>query len=133
MAHSAGHQLFDLRGWDAQPGGPVGLIFGDQPVGDIIAVVRALFDCVARCHPVAVVVKQNAGEQARLVSACAGVARGGIGGKLLLNRIPQRLIDDPRVFAGVGLALVNDLARLCRRRRSAKLGPPWALLFSASI
>src|SRR6516164_461590 len=102
--------MLDLPSWKAPPGGPVGLIFGDQPVGDIIAVVRALFDCVARCHPVAVVVKQHAGEQVRLVSACAGVARGGIGGKLLLNRIPQRLIDDRRVFAGVGLSLVNDLA-----------------------
>ena len=31
------------------------LIFGDQPVGDIIAIAPALFDCVARCHSVAVV------------------------------------------------------------------------------
>jgi hypothetical protein len=56
--------------------------------------------------------EQHTGERARLVSACAGVARGGIGGKLLLNRIPQRLIDDRRVFAEVGLSLVNDLAAI---------------------
>ena len=88
------------------------LIFGDQPVGDIIAVARALFDGVARRHPVAVVVKQHAGEQARLVSACAGVARGGIGGKLLVNRIPQRLIDDRRVFAPPGsVSSVRQLGR----------------------
>ena len=29
-----------------------------------------------------------------------------------LNRIPERLIDDRRVFAGMGLALVNDLATI---------------------
>ena len=57
-------------------------------------------------------IKQHAGEQARLVSACAGVARGGIGGKLLVNRIPQRLIDDRRVFAPPGsVSSVRQLGR----------------------
>ena len=46
------------------------------------------------------------------MSACAGDALGGIAGELHLNRIPQRLIDDRRVFAGMGLALVNDLAAI---------------------
>src|SRR5215472_5752700 len=102
--------MLDLPGWDPQSGRSLGLIFGDQPMGDIIAVARALFDCVARRHPVAIAIKQQAGEQARLASPWAGVARGGIGGKLLLNRIPHRLIDNRRVFAGVGLLLVDDLA-----------------------
>jgi hypothetical protein len=30
LAHSAGHELLDLSGRDAQPGEPVGPIFGDQ-------------------------------------------------------------------------------------------------------
>src|SRR5205085_4354718 len=51
-----------------------------------------------------------AGEQARLTSACAGVALGGIGGELRLDRIPERLIDDRRVFAKIRLLVVNDLA-----------------------
>src|SRR6516164_8290358 len=33
-------------------------------------------------------------------------------GELRLNRIPKRLIDDRRVFAPMGLALVNNLAAI---------------------
>ena len=41
MAHSVGHQLLDLAGWDAPSGRPLGLIFGDQRAGDIVVVARA--------------------------------------------------------------------------------------------
>ena len=34
----------------------------------------------------------------------------GIAGEPHLNRIPQRLVNDWRVFARMGLSLVNDLA-----------------------
>src|SRR5690242_1963371 len=67
---------------------------------------------MGRRHPIAVAVEQHAGEQARLATACAGVALGGIGGELRLDRIPQRLIDDRRVFAGMGLSPMNDLAAI---------------------
>ena len=67
---------------------------------------------MGRRHAIAVAVKQHAGEQARLASARAGVALGGIGCELRLDRIPQRLIDDRRVFAGMGLPLVHDLAAI---------------------
>ena len=57
-----------------------------------------------------------------------------IAGDLLLNGIPQRLIDDRRVFARMELAFVNDLAEIgavlqhqveraaqtARRRRGAR-------------
>src|SRR5262249_15384053 len=112
LAHSAGHELFDLRGWDTQPGGSLGLIFGDQRARDIVVVARALLDRVGRCHPVAVAVKQHPGEQAWLVSSGARVALRGMVGELRLNRIPEWLIDDRRVFAGMGLSLVNDLAAI---------------------
>src|ERR1700758_4227315 len=104
--------MLDLPGWNAQGGGAFALILGDQRAGDIVAVARALFDRIARRHPVALGIKQHAGEQARLVSAGASVARAAIAGELCLNRIPERLIDDRRVFAGMGLALVNDLAAI---------------------
>ena len=65
----------------------------------------ALFAGVGRRHPVAGAVEQQAREQARLAGAGAGVALGGVGGELGLNRIPQRLVDDRRVFAGVGCPL----------------------------
>jgi len=45
-------------------------------------------------------------------SAGASVAPAAVAGELRLNPIPERLIDDRREFAGMGLALVNDLAAI---------------------
>ena len=112
LAHSAGHERLDLPGGNTQDGGAFALILVHQRVGDIVTVARAVFDRIARCHPVARGTKQHPGEQARLVSACAGGALGGIADHPHLNRIPQRLIDDWRVFARMGLLLVNDLAEI---------------------
>src|SRR5262252_259363 len=112
LAHSAAHELLYLARWNAQPGRPLGLILGDQRARDIIAVTHALLDGVGRRHSVASAIKQYSGKQARLASSCAGVALGGIGGALRLNRIPQRRIDDRRVLARMGLPLVNDLAEI---------------------
>src|SRR5215813_1476610 len=104
--------MVDLRGWETQSSRSLGLIFGDQRARNIVAVACALFDRIARRHPIAIAIKQHPGEQAWLVSAGAGVALGGIAGEPHPNRIPERLIDDWLVFAGVGLALVNDLAAI---------------------
>src|SRR6201984_3662276 len=65
---------------------------------------------MARSHPIAVAIKTHTGEKARLAISRARVPLGGIAGKLSLNGIPQRLIDDRRVLARMGLLLVNDLA-----------------------
>jgi hypothetical protein len=67
---------------------------------------------MARRHPVAITIKQHAGEDAGLPSFSTVVPLGGIAGKLGLNRIPERLIDDPLVFAKMGFLLVNDLAEI---------------------
>src|SRR5437868_14565066 len=67
---------------------------------------------MARRHPIAVAIKQQAGEEARLTMSCAGLPLGGIAGKLCLSRIPQRLIDDRRVLTRMGLLLVDDLAAI---------------------
>ena len=134
MTHSASHEQFDIRGWDTQSGRPLGLTFGDQRTRDIVVVARALLDRVGRRHAVSVAIKQHPGEQARLVRADTWVALGGIAGELRLNRIPKRLIDDRRVFAPMGLALVNNHAEIdavlqyqverarmaCRRRGDPK-------------
>src|SRR6516225_8094225 len=109
MARSAGHQLLDLRGGDAQSGRSLGPMSGDQRARDIVAVARALFDGIARRYAVAVAIIQQPGEQPGLVSAGASVATGGIASEPRLNRIPKRLIDDRNVLAGMALALVNDL------------------------
>src|ERR1700730_12114840 len=63
-------------------------------------------------HPVAVAIKQHAGKEAGLARSSAALAPGGIAGELLLKGIPQWLIDDRRVFAGMELAPVNDLAAI---------------------
>src|SRR5215510_14557842 len=89
---------------NSQSGGVLGPIFGDQRAGDIVAVPRVLLDCVAWRHPVAVAIKQHAGEETWLASSCARVALGGVAGKLRLDRIPQRQIDDRRVVARMGLS-----------------------------
>src|SRR5437762_13880430 len=67
---------------------------------------------MARRHPIAVAIKQQAGEEARLTMSCARVPLGGVAGKLRLNRIPQRLIDDRPVLPRMGLRLVDDLASI---------------------
>ncbi len=110
--HSAAHELLDLRGRNPQPGGVLGPNFRDQRAGDIVAVMRAALYCMARRHPVPVATKQHAGEEARLPSFSAMVVLGGVAGKLGLDRIPGRVIDDWLVFAKVGLLVVNDLAQI---------------------
>ena len=110
--HSTAHELLDLGGRNPQPDGVVGPIFRDQRAGDIVAVARALLDCMARRHPIVVAIKQHASEEARLPSFSALVALGGVAGKLDLDRIPERLIDDRLVFAKMGLFVVNDLASI---------------------
>src|SRR5262249_59573465 len=67
---------------------------------------------MGRRDPVAVAVKQHAGEQARLANAYGGVTFDGVAGELRLNRFPQPRINDRRVFAGMGVAFVNDLAAI---------------------
>jgi hypothetical protein len=72
----------------------------------------SLLDGMARCHPVPVAIKQHAGEEARLRSFSAIVVLGSVAGKLRLDRIPQRLIDDRLMFAKIRLLVVNDLAAI---------------------
>src|SRR5437762_11990555 len=84
-------------------------MFGDQRAGDIVAVARVL---LGWCHSVAVAIKQHSGKQAVLASAGASVALAAVAGEPGRNRIPERLIDDRNVFAGMGLSLVNDLAAI---------------------
>src|SRR5215469_15806688 len=112
LTDSAGHELFDLRGRDTQSGRSLRLTFSDQRARDIVVVARALLDRVGRRHAVAVAIKQHPGEQAWLGRAGAGVALRGIADELRLHCLPERLVDDRRVFARMGLALVNNLAAI---------------------
>src|ERR1700724_340505 len=64
---------------------------------------------MARRHPIAVAIKQQASEEARLPSFSA-LALGGVAGKLRLHGIPERLIDNRLVFAKMALLVVDDLA-----------------------
>src|SRR5215471_17103233 len=111
-AHSAGHELLDRFGWEPQRGGPVAPLFGDQRAGDIVAIARAVLDRVGRRHRVAAAIKQHAGEQARLANSGTGIALGGVARELRVNRVPQQLIDDRWVSAGMGSSVVNDFAEI---------------------
>ena len=117
--HSIAYKLLNLGGRNPQPGGGLGPIFRDWRAGDLVAVARAPLDGIARRHPIAVAIKQHASEEARPASFSAIVALGGVAGKLCLNRIPERLIDDRFVFSSMGLPVVNNLAAidgLCSKR-----------------
>src|SRR5215831_8739231 len=111
LPQATGHRLLYFPGWDAQAGGS-SLIVGDQRSGDIVGISPPFLGRMGRRHAIAVAVEQHAGERARPASACAGVALSGVGGELRLDHVPQRLIDDRRVFAGMALCLVNDLAAI---------------------
>src|SRR6266446_3117543 len=67
---------------------------------------------MSRRHPIALAIKQQAGEEARLTMSSACVPLGGVAGQLCLNRIPQRLIDDRPVLTRMGLVLVDNLASI---------------------
>src|SRR5258708_40038239 len=67
---------------------------------------------MARRPPVAVAIKQHAGEQAGLVISCARIPLGGVAVKLSLDRVPRRPIDYRRVLARMELALVNYVAEI---------------------
>jgi hypothetical protein len=81
---------------------------GDQRAGDVIAVTPAVLDRMG--HALALTIEQQPGEQARVLhpETCAALDR--VGGEPGLDRIPQTLIDDCGVLAGIGLVLVDDLA-----------------------
>jgi hypothetical protein len=51
-------------------------------------------------------------EETWLPSFSAIVALGGVAGKLGLDRIPQRLIDNRLMFAKIRFFVVNDLASI---------------------
>jgi len=78
LGQSAGDEVLDLRGRDAQSGGALGLIFGDQRAGDTVAIAHTVLDRVGRRHRVAVGVEQQAGEQARPAGAVAGAPLSGV-------------------------------------------------------
>jgi len=97
-------------GWNAQGGGALALILGDQR-GARESGSACSFDFIARRHPVAVAMKQHPGEQARLVSAGASFGPAAGAGELSLNRIPKRLIGvlPPVALTGcVGLFRSTD-------------------------
>ena len=69
-------------------------------------------DGMARRHPIAVAIKQQADEEAGWASFSAIVVLGGVAGEPGLDSIPERVIDDRLVFAKIGLFVVNDLAAI---------------------
>src|SRR4051812_47684429 len=67
---------------------------------------------MAGAHPLALRVKQNAGQHARPVVTAAISTFDPIGAEDDLNLVPEALVDDGVVFAGIALVLVDGLAAI---------------------
>jgi hypothetical protein len=65
---------------------------------------------MARRHPIAVGIDDQACQQARRLRAHRQCTLLPIGRKLVLDDLPKLRIEDGRVLAGVGCALVNNVA-----------------------
>ena len=71
--HLAADELLDLDGREIHPARSWS-IFRDQRARDIVAVVRAILAGMARCHAVAVAIKQHAGKEAGLARSSTALA-----------------------------------------------------------
>src|SRR5882762_9666928 len=65
---------------------------------------------VGRRHPMPLAIEQQAGKQAGILHFLAVTVLHRVGGQLDLYLVPQRLVDDRPVLAGVMLVLMDDLA-----------------------
>src|SRR5262249_16596142 len=77
---------------------------------DIVAVARTLLVGVSRRHALARIVVDQPGKQAWLSSLGAGNPVEPICRKPALDLLPECLVDDRLVLAGIALVLVDDLA-----------------------
>src|SRR5436190_5913696 len=67
---------------------------------------------MAGAHPVALRIKQNAGQHAGPVVIAAISPLDAVGAEDDLDLVPKALVDDSLVFAGVALVLVDGLAAI---------------------
>jgi len=67
-------------------------------------------DRVRRRHPVALRVDNQAGQQARRLCPAAKRSLMSVGGKPVLNDLPEVDIDDRFVLTGIYISLMRDLA-----------------------
>jgi hypothetical protein len=94
-------------------GGAFAVILGDQPAGDIVVIARALFDRIARRHPVALAIKQQPASGLDDECVCRSGARQYCR-RAAFEPHPIADCRDPRVFPRMGLPLVNDLTVLAQ-------------------
>ena len=109
-ANPIGDDLLHLGSWDPIGARSLGPSSRNQWPRDVIAVALAGLHRMRRAHAVAKTVEDQPSQQARLLrrASCPSVA--GIGGQMRLGLVPQRLIDDRRMLAGIMPVLVDDLA-----------------------
>ena len=103
----------ELARWQALPlFDPAGRsVVRDQPARDIVAISHALLHRMGRRHRFALGVEENAGEQiGQLCPVARACPLDAVGFEFLLNLPPEVLVDDGRMFTGIGGALVDDLA-----------------------
>ena len=67
---------------------------------------------MAGAHPLALRIKQNAGQHARPIVGAAISPFDPVGAEDDLDLVPKALVNDGIVFAGVALVLVDGLAAI---------------------
>src|ERR1700722_9628753 len=111
MPNGCDDEPLDLRRRDPANCAGLALPFLQKGLRDIVTVTHALLVGMARAHPVAAIVVEKAHqERRRLRSECP--ARDGFLLEPLLHGFEQPSIDNRRVFAGVNLAAIGDLANV---------------------
>ena len=87
-------------------------VLRDQAPRDVVAVTLAAFHGVAGRHALAMVVEQEAGEQAWVLGSTAGIAFDPVRHEHYLCPFPEFLVNDGVVFPRIAFVLVHDLAAI---------------------
>src|SRR5580700_3676065 len=104
------HQRLNIPRRDAHPFLGSRVIPIEKRRRDVIAVSLGSLFGMGRRHRVAVGIDDQAGQQARRLRAHRQGALLAIGRELALHDLPKLRIEDGLVLAGVGFALVNNVA-----------------------
>jgi hypothetical protein len=125
-AESGDDQCFEVAGRYPPAAGGGLASAGNEPGRDVVPVARALLDGMGGRQSLTILVKQETGQEARLLPTGAARPLDAVFGQCRLNPIPQVLIDDCRVLSGIGRAFVFgngvDFSAVIVRR--APITPP---------
>ena len=103
-ATAAADRGLDLARGDPPAGGAGGDAAYDEIGADVVAIAPALPAGMARPHLPAVRIEEPTSERAWPLRRAPPAAALPVGGEAILHRLPERLVHDRRVLAGMDLA-----------------------------